>query len=210
VTDESKRLVEAGYDVIAERFDEWQKSIAGSPRRRYLERLLALLPVDPDVLELGSGGGVDETRALAGRGRLTGVDISAEQIRLARERVPSASFIHADFTELEFDPATFDAVVAFYSLIHVPREALPALFERIHQWLRPRGLLLATLGAHEDAGTTDPDWLGAPMFWSSYEPETNPRHLREAGFELEEDAVVTQVEPGYGDVNFHWVLARHH
>lgn len=46
------------------------------------------------------------------------------------------------------------------------------------------------------------------MFWSGYDADTNRRLLREAGLELEEDAVVAQQEPGYGDVEFHWVLAR--
>lgn len=46
--------------------------------------------------EAGSGGGVEPTPTLARRGRLTGVDISAEQIRLASARVPHAQFIHGD------------------------------------------------------------------------------------------------------------------
>jgi cyclopropane fatty-acyl-phospholipid synthase-like methyltransferase len=80
----------------APRFDEWQKEVVGSPRMRYLDKLLALLPPRPDVLELGCGAGVESTRVLAERGRSTGVDISEAQLELARERVPPARFICAD------------------------------------------------------------------------------------------------------------------
>jgi hypothetical protein len=32
--DDPKHLVAAGYDAMAARFDEWQKEVIGSPRRR--------------------------------------------------------------------------------------------------------------------------------------------------------------------------------
>src|SRR5262245_34972256 len=86
--DDPRQLVAAGYDAMASRFDEWQKQIVGSPRMRYLDKLLPLLPPHPDLLELGCGAGVESTRVLAQRGRLTGVDISEAQLTLARQRVP--------------------------------------------------------------------------------------------------------------------------
>ena len=60
-------------------------------------------------------------------------------------------------------------------------------------------------------GTTDTqawngDWLGAPTFFSSFPPETNTRLVREAGFEILRDELVTFREPD-GDVTFQWVLA---
>ena len=45
------------------------------------------------VLELGCGGGGPVTQRLAARFKLTGVDVSAHQIELARERVPTAEFV---------------------------------------------------------------------------------------------------------------------
>ena len=50
------------------------------------------------------------------------------------------------------------------------------------------------------------DWLGAPTFFSSFPPETNTRLVREAGFEILRDELVTFREPD-GDVTFQWVLA---
>jgi 2-polyprenyl-3-methyl-5-hydroxy-6-metoxy-1,4-benzoquinol methylase len=46
---------------------------------------------------------------------------------------------------LEFRPAMFDAVVAFYSLIHLPRVEQEILLQRISTWLRPGGWFLANL-----------------------------------------------------------------
>ena len=67
------------------------------------------------MLELGCGAGVPDTQRLAARFRVTGVDISAEQVRRARVVVSEAEFIRADFTALELEPESFDAVVSFYA-----------------------------------------------------------------------------------------------
>jgi ubiquinone/menaquinone biosynthesis C-methylase UbiE len=102
-----KEVVASGYDAIVDRFDAWQERIRGDARARYLDELLQRLPRDADVLELGCGGGGASTQTLAARSRVVGVDISGEQIRRARERVPGATFIHADATTLELPPASF-------------------------------------------------------------------------------------------------------
>src|SRR5262249_61154649 len=109
--DDPKHLVAAGYDAMAARLEEWQRQIVGSPRIRYLDQLLALLPPHPDLLELGCGAGVESTRVLAEHGRLTGVDISEAQLALARQRIPAATFIRAALAELRFAAARSAGVV---------------------------------------------------------------------------------------------------
>ena len=157
------------------------------------------------MLELGCGAGVPDTQRLAARFRVTGVDVSVEQVRRARAAVPAAEFVHADFTALELEPESFDAVVSFYAFNHVPRELLAPTFARIHRWLVPRGLLMTALGVGDTEAWTG-DWLGAPTFFSSFPSETNTRLVREAGFEILRDELVTFREPD-GDVTFQWVLA---
>jgi cyclopropane fatty-acyl-phospholipid synthase-like methyltransferase len=136
---------------------------------------------------------------------VTGVDVSAEQVRRARAAVPGAEFVQADFTALELESESFEAVVSFYAFNHVPRELLAPTFARIHRWLVPSGLLMTALGTSDTEGWTG-DWLGAPTFFSSFPPETNTRLVRDAGFEILRDELVTVHEPD-GDVTFQWVLA---
>lgn len=200
------RLVGDGYDVIGDRFVQWRDEIAGDPRRWWAEQLESRLADGDRVLELGCGAGVPDTQLLAVRLRVTGVDISAEQVRRARANVPDAEFIHADFTALELEPASFEAVAAFYSFNHVPRDLLASVFSRIHSWLVPEGLFLVSLGVSDTEGWTG-DWLGSTMFFSSFPPETNRRLLLGAGFTLELDEVVTFLEPD-GEASFQWILAR--
>ena len=206
MTDPRTALVAAGYDAMIDTWEAWKADIDGDPRSEWCGELLDRLPEGARVVELGCGGGTVETRALASRFRLTGVDLSEAQVVRARERVPAAEYIHADLTTVEFAAQTVDAVASFYVFNHVPRELLAPLFERIHTWLRPGGLLLATLGASDVPGWTG-DFLGAPSYFSGYPPETNRRLLAAAGLTLLRDALVTIREPE-GDATFHWILGQ--
>src|SRR2546429_8375786 len=93
-------------------------------------------PQGAHVLDLGCGMGVPTTATLAQHFTVTGVDISAHQIELARQKVPQATFIQSDISLLDFPPRSFDAVVAFYSLFCLPRAELFPLLQKIASWLR--------------------------------------------------------------------------
>jgi len=202
-----KEIVARGYDAIALRYAEWAGQVE-SPALEWLRDLDARLPDGSDVLELGCGRGVPGTRELARRHRVTGVDISAVQIELARHHVPEASFVHADAAELDVAAGSLDAVVALYFFGHVPADEQRDLISRIAVWLDDGGVLLATFGAGEAGEDVDPDWLGAPMFFASLGGSSYIPLLRDSGLEPLREQVLVQQEPGHGDVAFHWVLAR--
>jgi cyclopropane fatty-acyl-phospholipid synthase-like methyltransferase len=206
VTDPRIALVTAAYDALGDDWEAWKTGVSEDPRDAWCDELFVRLQPGAHVLELGCGGGTDETQRLAERFRLTGVDLSVEQLRRARVRVPGAEFVRADLTELDVPPESFDAVAAFYVLNHVPRELLPDLFSTIRGALVPGGLFLTTLGASDLPGWTG-EWLGQPTFFAGFEPDTNRRLLSDAGLVVLRDEVVPISEPE-GDATFHWVLAR--
>ena len=210
MSDPRTELVAHGYDEIADRFLDWRDRIVGDPRRQWLEELTSRLPAGARVLELGCGSGIPDTRLLAERFEVTGIDISAEQTRRARTNVPTADFVQADITDLTLEAGSCEAVVAVYSFNHIPRELLASVFAHVRSWLTPGGLFLASLGAGDTVGWTG-RWLGTSMYFSSFEPETNRRLLIEAGFELVLDELATMHEPepdGLADASFHWILGR--
>jgi ubiquinone/menaquinone biosynthesis C-methylase UbiE len=200
------KIVERGYDRIADTFATWRDRIEGDPRAEWANDLVERLPEGASVLELGCGAGSEETVELAQRFRLTGVDVSREQIRRARERVPGAEFVHADFLELDAPDESFDAVCSFYVLNHVPRELLGQLFDRIARWLRRGGLAMHAFGVGDNPGWSG-DWLGAETFFAGYEPAENTRVVSAAGLTILRDEVVTFTEPE-GQVRFQWILAE--
>jgi SAM-dependent methyltransferase len=207
VAREPREIVARGYDAIALRYAEWAGQI-DSPTLEWVRGLDARLSDGSDVLELGCGRGVPTTRELARRHRVTGIDISAVQIELARHHVPEAGFVHADATELLIAEASLDAVVALFFFGHVPIDEQRALITRIGHWLRPGGYLLSTFGMGAAGEDVDDDWLGTPMYFASLGGDAYPPLLRDAGLEILRDEVVAQDEPGHGEVSFLWLLAR--
>ncbi|MGH2530694.1 MAG: class I SAM-dependent methyltransferase [Thermomicrobiales bacterium] len=202
-----KKIVAHGYDRIAERYAEWAPTVREEEREHYTRVMLDSLPERAAVLELGCGNGLPTTKRLVERFEVTAVDISGRQIALARQNVPEATFVHADMTTLEFPPASFDGVAAFYAIIHVPREEHEPLLGSIVRSLRPGGPLVATLGARSWTGEVEEDWLGTPMYFSHFDAETNRALVERAGLRLEGARVEIADEDGVS-IPFLWIVAR--
>jgi SAM-dependent methyltransferase len=202
-----KQIVAQGYDAMAERHAEWAGRTRTDERERYTAVLLHALPPGAQVLELGCGVGVPTTQRLARRFAVTGVDISAQHIALARRNAPAATFIQADMAALDFPPASFDAVAAFYSIIHVPRDEHSGFVHDIATWLRPGGLLVAAMGSGSTEAAVEPDWLGVPMYFSDLDGTTNRRRVEDVGLRIISAREETADEDGV-PVTFLWVVAR--
>jgi SAM-dependent methyltransferase len=204
--DDRGRLVADGYDAIADRYERLETPERPWPRTRWPADLLERLPDGGHVLDLGCGAGAPAAVEIARHHRVTRLDISPEQIARARVNVPDGDYRVGDALEIDLPEAAFDAVVSFYALSHLPRERHAELLGRIHRWLRPGGWLLLSSDT-ADRPTRVGEWLGVEMFFSSFDADTTRRLVADAGFEIAETAVETQLEEGR-EVDFLWILAR--
>lgn len=206
-----KSLVQQGYDKIAQEYNDWTSAIE-SPRVPKLQNLLEHLPKSSEeaVLELGCGAGIPGTQLLASKFRtVVANDISDAQIELAKKNLQSdnVEFIAGDMTKLTFAPSHFGAVVAFYSIIHLPREEQLDMFKQISYWMKPGGYLLCNLGTTDDPGKSVA-WLGdAQMFWSGFDADKYHQILTESGFSTINSEIIPDNEDGK-IVPFLWVLAQ--
>lgn len=119
------------------------------------EWLIERLQPGARVLDVGCGMGVPTARQLADAGcDVTGIDVSAGMLELARREVPGATFLRLGLAEVpDVGPSRggFDAIVAFFSLLMLPRAEIPAALRRLHDLLEPGGyFLLSTLEADLD------------------------------------------------------------
>ena len=202
-----KRIVEVGYDRIAERYAAWTGETLADERERFISACCGLAACRRRHPRAGVCDGRADDRDLVKRFSVTGVDISARHIALAKARVPEATFTQADITQLVLPPASFDAVIAFYTITHVPRDEHAPLLRNIARWLRPGGIFVASMGAGDDPGTVEDDWLGAPMYFSAFDAATNRRLVQDAGLELLTAEEIIRNEDGV-PVTFLWVVAR--
>ena len=144
------------------------------------------MDVGASVLDIGCGAGVPIASTLSRRFRVTGVDVSGEMVELARRNVPKGEFICQDVMSADFEDASFDAVVAFYMIFHLPREEHETLFRNVHRWLKPGGYFLCTLSRQDDPPYTEEDFFGKTMYWSNYALPQSLAMLEKVGFEVVE------------------------
>ncbi|MFC1920667.1 class I SAM-dependent methyltransferase [Chloroflexota bacterium] len=205
--DNPKQIVAQGYDNITQSYLNLIDSMGPAVRGKYLMFITSTLPPGACILELGCGAGIPMTEMLSANYNVVGVDISEKQLLLATRNVPEANFILGDMTNLGFSGEAFDAVAAFYSITHVPRNEHFQLLTDIYRMLKPGGLLIATMGAGDTPDSVEDDWLGAPMFFSHFDGDRNEALVTDAGFNI--ISAVDENEFEYDQpVRFRWIVAR--
>ncbi|MFB6158210.1 MAG: class I SAM-dependent methyltransferase [Candidatus Nanohalobium sp.] len=155
------------------------------------------------LLDLGCGTGVPFDRYLSEKGwKVTGFDIAETHVEKARENVPSGEFRQGDFFQLDFEEGSFDAVVSFYAIFHIPRKQHSKLLDKISRWVKQDGAILITMGA-EKMDMMEGDIGGEKMLWSSYSAEKNKEIVKEAGFNI-----VSSYEEDWREETHLWILAK--
>lgn len=115
-----------------------------------LDQLVALLGGSTQVLDAGCGTG-RISRYLADRGcAVRGLDISPGMLAMTRRDHPDIDTRVGSLTALPYDDASFDALVYWYSIIHLPDEALPRVFSEAARALRPGGLAVLAFQAGDE------------------------------------------------------------
>ena len=171
---------------------------------RFGERMAGLLPpilkkfgaMPRTILDIACGEGSFAV-AMAGRGyAVTGVDISAEMLKLARERAAAAGlnvdFVEQDMRKLFFDGG-FDLATSWYdSLNYLLRiQDLDACYCGVHRALNPGGLFVFDMNTVYGLGVL---WQRRPcevcqdtnecfeLHRKAYDFETNIAAMRITGF----------------------------
>ena len=186
-----RALVRDGYDSVSAVYNSARLAESAD----VLAPLLEALRPGSRVLDLGCGTGVPIARTLARSNRVVGVDMSGGQLSLAQRQAPGAEFVRGDMSSVAFRPGSFDAVVSFYAIFHLPLSEHAPLIARISTWLKPGGYLLATLSPNREEGYTE-DFFGAEMYWSNLSLPEYRALLVASGFEVLSDGVVGH---GYSD-----------
>lgn len=181
---DERRDVKEAYDEMAGDYTDVVTSESSSELPKPVKRFQNELGSEDELLDAGCGPGRSTLRMSGENG--VGLDISREQLSLAKERV-TARLVQGDMTALPFASDSFDAVSAMYSLIHVPVDNHRTALAEFARVLQPGGTLLVTEGGVEWTGS-NPDWLdsGTEMRWSMAGPEATRNDLQACGFEIRE------------------------
>ena len=96
-----------------------------------------------------------------------GLDISAEMIRLAKQRHPHVVFHHADICEWSFSQK-YDFVSAWDSVWHVPLAQQGHVLTKLCDALNPNGVLIYTTGGLDRPDHITNPFLGQPLYTAAW------------------------------------------
>ncbi|MFJ8792014.1 class I SAM-dependent DNA methyltransferase [Streptomyces sp. NPDC102462] len=176
----------AAFDAIGDRYDEAFPHKEGQVAAA--EWLVGSLPPGARVLDLGCGTGRPTARRLADAGfEVVGVDLSPVMVDLARANVPEAEFHRLDIADLRpggpRDLGTFDAVVAFFALLMLPRAEIPLALETVRRLLAPQGLFALSM-VEADVDDFAIPFIGSTVRVSGYLREELREVVDGAGFDI--------------------------
>ena len=156
--DELRRQTRDGYDVVARAYAQLlpDTRYEAAPDLAMVQHFVTGVSASaerPRVLDAGCGTGrmIGHLAALDPSLDVVGADLSPAMAAQARAAHPGRQIDVADLSDLPHDDASFDGVLAWYSIIHTPPHALAPVLDELGRVLRPGGSLL--LGYQ--AGTGD-------------------------------------------------------
>jgi SAM-dependent methyltransferase len=179
------------YDTVAVSYaDQLRDAMAGRP---YLRAALALFA---DMVSAAGGGPVADVGC--GPGHVTahlhelgidaiGIDLSPVMIDVARRDHPGLQFEVGSMTDLDLADASVAGLLAWWSLIHVPNDAVPTVFGHFQRALRPGGPLLLGFHVGDESRLKTQGYGGHPMKVHVHrrQPGQVAAWLRDAGFTVE-------------------------
>jgi ubiquinone/menaquinone biosynthesis C-methylase UbiE len=150
---------------------------------KYVQQLLKYLPKNSTILDLGCGAGVGVDDVLLKAGHfVTGIDISSEQIKLARKNCTEGDYTVGDIMGLKKGEYSTQAIVSFYTFFHIPRAKQASLLKILASYVKRGGMLLITMGDREFEGSHQ--LYGTEMWSSQYGTAKNRQMITRAGFKI--------------------------
>lgn len=148
----------------------------------WLDRMLALVPAQAQILDLGCGSGKPIAAYLLAQGCIvTGVDSSEVMLLMARQNFPDQTWIQADMRQFRL-AQKFDAILAWDSFFHLAQDDQRQMFAQFARHAQLGTVLMFSSGPAD--GEAIGELFGEPLYHASLAPEEYRALLRQNGFQV--------------------------
>ncbi len=177
------------YDSGAHRYADHSRDRAQLARLR--GPLIAMLPPQPLVLDLGSGPGHDGALLAESGATVVALDPALGLLREARMHASiAARLVCGDARQLPFSDSTFDGIWSCASLLHVPHAEVSMALREVFRVLKPGGVAFFSLSEGEPSGHVPVSDLGlATRAYYYHRDDEWASLVSRAGFEIADHRV---------------------
>ena len=202
------------YDTVAVSYaDQLRDALDDKPYLRAALALFAEAVHDAGggpVADIGCGPGHVTARLHKLGVDAFGIDVSPGMIGVARNDHPELRFEVGSMTDLHLADASIAGALAFWSLIHVPDDEVPAVLDGFRRALRPGAPLLIGFHMGDESRLKTEGYGGHPMKVHVHRrrPAQMSAWLRDAGFTVETEMLLDPEGSAPGAILF--ARARRH
>jgi ubiquinone/menaquinone biosynthesis C-methylase UbiE len=174
------------YDKVTQKYVELVKDEVKNKGydRKLLDDFAISLPQNAFICDVGCGAAGHIGRYLFDKGfKVHGIDISEKSIETAKTLNPEMKFSVMDMCNLQFPDESIDGMVAFYSIIHIPKEYIKFAFKEFNRVLKKEGIIL--LAVHKgDSEEVVKEALGEKtnLFLSKFNEMEIIEYMTKSGF----------------------------
>jgi ubiquinone/menaquinone biosynthesis C-methylase UbiE len=189
MNEEYFRNTQNSYDKVSEEYTKRvYGELAGKPLdRQLLDRFAESVQALGLACDLGCGPG-HVARYLHDRGvNVCGIDLSPGMIERACQLNPGIDFKQGNLMALNLPDESLGGIVAFYSIIHIPRSDIVNALRELKRTLVSRGILLIAFHIGQETVHIDAWWDNkVSLDFAFFQSDEMTNYLRTAGFEIEE------------------------
>lgn len=136
------------------------------------------------ILDIGCGPGnvakqLGELKELT----ITGIDLSAEMLKLAKKNVPQGTFHLQDSRTADFPPESFDSIILSFSIVHLENEEAKALMAHAAKWVRRGGYVYLSFMEGNQPGFETTSFSSQPLYFNYFQESEIKEILKQFGLE---------------------------
>lgn len=182
ITDRSKNIAKE-YNRVS---SDYHKEHAGKLiAQEQLDDFISMLNPPAQVLDIGCGPGYD-MKYLASKFKVTGIDISAKFVNIARFENPNSEVILGDIVKVDLGENKFKGIWARDSIHHIPEVHLDSVFKKIADALVAGGVFYTVVreGVGEITERSKKSYTTIERFYHLFTPEELTERANKAGLEV--------------------------
>jgi len=164
--------------------DQYRNELSVKPYDKvFLTRFSTMIEKDAKVLDIGCSSSAQQAQFFRDTGfRTTSIDLSEKCIATAKANFKGIHFIQMDMLEMNFESDSFDAINAFYSIIHIPDEKIEELFFDLNRILKLNGKIAIAVHTGNFSGFFEEN--GMSIFYQTYTQDKLKYLIDKFGFRM--------------------------
>jgi len=181
--DKTQRTVIA-YDQISEIYA--YKFMNFELYTKRIKEFIEVLNIKDNILDLGCGpGNVSKQLTLCGKDIcVTGIDLSENMLKLAKQNVPNATFYCQDIRTINFTEKSFDAIILSFCIVHLYDDEMEELIEKVSGYLKENGKLYLSFIEGRKKGFETTSFSKEAIFFNDYLTEDIELILENNGMDI--------------------------